>query len=107
MIAREWRCLCPAVHRDGFLEHLDATGVREASALPGYLGHQIMERQSEAGVEITLVTYWESLERITAFAGEDIGVARLYPDDEAFGIVPERTVRHYEVLSRAFAFPDK
>ncbi len=99
MIAREWRCLCPAEHHDGFLAHLDATGVRETSSLPGYRGHQILERYVEGGVEITLVTYWDSLESITAFAGEDIGRARLYPGDEAFGITPDQDVRHYRVLS--------
>jgi heme-degrading monooxygenase HmoA len=101
VIAREWRCLCPIVHRDAFLLHLDATGVRETSSLPGYRGHQILEHDMEGGVEITLVTYWDRLESITAFAGEDIGRARLYPGDEPFCITPDKDVRHYRVLSAA------
>jgi len=99
MIAREWRCLCPERHRDRFLIHLDMTGVRETSSLPGYLGHQILERQLDGQMEITLVTYWTSTEAIAAFAGKDIGVARLYPGDEQYGITPENIVRHYEVLA--------
>lgn len=101
MIAREWRCTCPAEHREGFLVHLDETGVRETSALPGFLGHQILERRLDGGVEITLITYWESLESIEAFAGADIGRARLYPGDEVFAIVPDEHVRHYRVLASA------
>ena len=99
MIAREWKCLCPPRHRDGFLKHLYATGVAETSALPGYVGHQILARDADGMVEFTLVTYWESLACVTAFAGRDIGVAVLYPGDEAYQIVPETVVRHYAVLA--------
>ncbi|MBA4357672.1 MAG: antibiotic biosynthesis monooxygenase, partial [Desulfovibrio sp.] len=27
MIAREWKCLCPRRHREGYLKHLELTGV--------------------------------------------------------------------------------
>ena len=98
MIAREWKCRCPLRHRDGFLRHLQATGVAETSTLPGFAGYQILERECTDGVEVTLVTYWASLQAITAFAGEEIGRAVLYPGDEAFEIVSETEVRHFRVL---------
>ena len=100
MIAREWRCRCPSRHKEGFLEHLDATGVRECQALSGFWGYQILERTLGPEVEITLVTYWRAAADITAFAGEDISKAKLYPDDEAYEIVPDREVRHYVVLDQ-------
>lgn len=100
MIAREWRCLCPSRHRDDFLEHLDATGVRECQSTPGFQGFQILERTLGPRVEITLVTYWRAAADIVAFAGEDISKARLYPDDEAYEIVPDHEVRHYAVLAQ-------
>lgn len=101
MIARTWRCLCPPVHRGGFLRHLDLTGVQECAALPGYLGHQVLERIREDMVEITLVTYWCTMDDITAFAGENPSLARLYPGDEVYGIIPEPQVRHDVVLEQA------
>jgi heme-degrading monooxygenase HmoA len=100
MIAREWRCRCPIPHRDGFLVHLDATGVRECQALLGFRGYQILERDMGLEVEITLVTYWRSAEDIAAFAGQDITRAKLYPDDATFEITPDREVRHYLVLAQ-------
>jgi len=103
MIAREWKCLCPPRRREGFLKHLHATGVAETAALPGYAGYQILTRDVDGMVEFTLVTYWESLACVTAFAGEDIGVAVLYPGDEAYEIVSETVVRHYAVLACAIA----
>lgn len=100
MIAREWKCLCPSRHRDGFLKHLYATGVAETAVLPGFCGYQILERELDGDVEVTLVTYWTSLEDIQAFAGEDIGRAVLYRGDDVYEIVPETVVRHYAVVDR-------
>ncbi|UJX43253.1 antibiotic biosynthesis monooxygenase [Desulfovibrio sp. JY] len=99
MVAREWKCLCPPVHRDGFLAHLAATGVAETSVTPGYRGHQILTRKVDGLVEVTFVSYWESLAAIEAFAGADIGRAVLYPGDDAYEIVPETVVRHFEVVA--------
>ncbi len=108
MIAREWKCLCPRRFREGFLEHLARTGIREAQATPGYLGHQVLERLAEscptarsASVEIGIVTYWETWEAVHVFAGNDPERAVLYPGDERFEIIPDKHVRHYEVLETA------
>ena len=105
MIAREWKCLCPRLNREGFLEHLERTGVREAQVTPGYLGHQVLERLGEccstarsSTLEIGLLTYWEDWEAVRAFAGDNPERAVLYPGDERFDIVPDKHVRHYEVL---------
>lgn len=105
MIAREWKCLCPRRHREGFLLHLDLTGVREARLTPGFLGHQVQERMGEtcptarsATVEIGLITYWETWEAVHTFAGANPERAVLYSGDERFEIVPDKHVRHYEVL---------
>ncbi|WP_243439310.1 antibiotic biosynthesis monooxygenase family protein [Fundidesulfovibrio soli] len=104
MIARTWRCRCPLEHRDGFLRHLEATGVRESAALAGYLGHQVLTRDLDGRVEITLVTYWRSMEDVAAFAGADPSRARLWPEDEAYGIESDLDVRHDVVLSSTLPF---
>jgi heme-degrading monooxygenase HmoA len=105
MIAREWKCLCPRRHREGFLMHLALTGVREAKAKPGFLGHKTLERLCEtcptgisSSVEIALVTYWESWQAVQGFAGPDPERAVLFPGDDRYEIIPDKHVRHYEVL---------
>jgi len=107
MIAREWKCLCPRLHREGFLKHLERTGVREAKATPGYKGHQVLERLCDAcpagkssSIELALVTYWESWQAVQAFAGDDPERAVLYPGDERYEIIADKHVRHYEVLDQ-------
>ena len=45
-----------------------------------------------------MITYWDSLESIKAFSGDDISKAKLYPEDDKFELDPDTFVSHYEVL---------
>ncbi|QTN41451.1 antibiotic biosynthesis monooxygenase family protein [Marinobacter salsuginis] len=98
MIAREWKCQVPEVHSEGFTGYLHETGIKDSTATPGFLGAQIFRRSLECKVELTLITYWDNLASIKAFAGDDISKARLYPEDEVYELEPELTVQHYEVI---------
>ncbi|WP_282137020.1 MULTISPECIES: antibiotic biosynthesis monooxygenase [Vibrio] len=85
-----------------FLVHLvsDCTHLTQCPKLLGrisFLGAQILNRDLGDIAEITLLTYWEGLECIKAFSGEDISVAKLYPEDEEYKWNPDRHVSHYEV----------
>ncbi len=102
MIAREWKCRVPLVHSEGFTAYLYETGIKDSSATPGYIGAQIFRRALHDRIELTLITYWNDLESIKAFAGEDIEQARLYPEDAVFELEPELTVQHYEVIDHQF-----
>ena len=42
--------------------------------------------------------YWETLECIKAFAGEEIGIAKLYPEDKKYELEPDHHVNHYKVV---------
>src|SRR5690554_7448427 len=72
MIAREWKCRVPEARSEGFTGYLYETGIKDSSATPGFLGAQIFRRSLAAKIELTLITYWDSLESIKAFAGNDI-----------------------------------
>jgi heme-degrading monooxygenase HmoA len=45
-----------------------------------------------------LVSLWDSLESVRAFAGPDVERARYYPEDRAYLLELEPAVTHYEVL---------
>jgi len=100
MIARRWKCICPPRQRDGFLAHLNETGMKDISTTPGFLGGQILERPLGDALEITLISYWDSAEAIRKFAGDNIEVARLYPDDERYDIVADQHVTHYTIINQ-------
>ncbi len=101
MIARAWKCICPFHQREGFLAYLNETGVKDVSAIPGFLGAQILERTLDDAVEMTLISYWESEDAIRKFAGEEIDVARLYPDDARYEIVADQHVTHYKIVEQS------
>lgn len=97
MIAREWRCTCPADRLDDFIPYLHMTGVRDAEKTPGFAGAEILYRDEGDPVEVVLITFWDSIESIRGFAGVNIEEAVLYPEDYKYGIVSDTVVRHYTV----------
>jgi heme-degrading monooxygenase HmoA len=98
MFAREWIARCPRHQKEMFIEYLYQTGVKDTSATSGFRGTQIFTRDLNNKSEIKLITYWDSLDSIKAFAGDDITVARLYPEDCQYELEPDDFVTHYEVV---------
>jgi len=98
MYCREWKTRCPKNKEAGFIEYLYQTGVKDTSETPGFKGVQIFSRDLGDKIEVTLNSYWESLESIKAFAGDDIRFARLYPEDQKYELEPDNHVNHYRVL---------
>ncbi|PFG54545.1 hypothetical protein ATG98_3808 [Marinobacter sp. LV10R520-4] len=103
MIAREWKCRVPECHSAGFTAYLYETGIKDSSSTPGFLGAQIFRHTLAHKVELTLITYWEKLESIKTFSGNDISRARLYPKDEIYELEPDLSVKHYEVIEHQFS----
>ena len=92
----------PEAQSEGFTSYLYETGIKDSSATPGFLGAQIFRRFLTGKVELTLITYWDKLASIKAFAGDDISQARLYPEDEVYELEPDLSVQHYEVIEHQF-----
>ncbi|TDP01911.1 antibiotic biosynthesis monooxygenase [Marinomonas balearica] len=103
MIAREWKARVPNKHKDGFIAYLHETGVKDTAATKGFNGAQIFCRQfDDRNAEITLITYWPDRESVMEFAGQDIDVAKLYPEDDVYELDPDTFVHHYDVLEHQF-----
>jgi len=98
MYCREWKARCPKRFEKAFIEYLYETGVKDTSETLGFKGAQIFSKEIGDRMEITLNTYWEKLECIKAFAGEDITIAKLYPEDRRFELEPDHHVNHYKVV---------
>jgi hypothetical protein len=47
------------------------------------------------------MTFWENMEVIKGFAGEEVEVAKYYPEDKEFLLEFEPTVVHYEVVGQS------
>ena len=97
MIARIWRGATAADRAEKYLEYLKQTGVADYIATPGNHGVQILLRTHDDRTDFTIISYWESLDAIKTFAGDQPEVSRYYPEDDDYLIERHHTVEHHEV----------
>jgi heme-degrading monooxygenase HmoA len=97
MIARIWRGTTAADRADEYLEYLKETGLADYRSTPGNHGVQVLLRTSDGRTLFTLISYWESMDAIKAFAGDEPEVAVFYPADDDFLLDRELEVEHHDV----------
>ena len=104
MICRMWHGVTPRSKADvyaGFLEH---RAIPDYRSVPGNLSVAILRRDEADVSHFMTVTYWESEASIRAFAGDDLLVAKYYPEDRDFLLGFEPQVQHFTVT--AIEMPD-
>jgi heme-degrading monooxygenase HmoA len=97
MIARLWHGRVPSARADEYEIYLNRTGLPDYRGTPGNRGAWILRRTEGDVTHFLLITHWESLGAIEAFAGLPIDRARYYPEDDEFLLEKEEQVVHYEV----------
>lgn len=101
MIMREWRGRVRPADTERYQQFLNGQPVQDYRRTPGHRGTWIFFERRDTHTEFVVLTLWESPDAVRAFAGEDIGRARYYPEDPDFLLeMPER-VHHYEVAQQA------
>jgi heme-degrading monooxygenase HmoA len=103
MIARTWHGRVPAAQGDAYYEYLQRTGLADYAATAGNLGILVLRRTEGDVMHFTLTTFWDSMEAIRRFAGDDLERARYYPEDDEFLLEREPFVVHHEVLQARLA----
>jgi heme-degrading monooxygenase HmoA len=99
MIERVWS---GRTTRDGavtYAQHFRHHVVPQLSAIAGYRGARLLEREQDGGIEIVVVTRWQSLDAIRAFAGEELDRAVVHEDAAALFSDYDRKVRHFGVVA--------
>lgn len=99
MIARVWRGQTRAEDADRYLDYLRRTGLADARATPGNRGVQIQRRIVDGRAEFVFVSFWDSMDDIRAFAGENVHVARYYPEDEQMLLTMPPYIDHFDVVA--------
>lgn len=105
MIVRSWHGIVPVENAEGFREYILITGVAEAKATLGNLGAFIYNKTQGKFEHFFMVSYWESIESIKAFAGEEPHIAVTYPDDDKYGLISDPIVLHHEIQEVPLGFP--
>ena len=99
MIARRWRGWAggPA-NADAYVEHFERAVRPRLEASDGFVDATVERVEQDGGrTEIVVVTRWESLDAIRAFAGDDVEVAVVEPEALAVLADFDDRVRHIEL----------
>jgi heme-degrading monooxygenase HmoA len=105
MIARMWHGRVPRSKATAYEAYLYETGLPDYHATPGNLGVYLLRRDEGDVTHFTTLTFWESIDAIKAFAGDDYERARYYPEDDDFLLEREPTVVHHQVVDVAAEKP--
>ncbi|MBS0571140.1 MAG: hypothetical protein JSS28_11060 [Proteobacteria bacterium] len=103
MIARIWRGITPRDKADEYLAYLQETGLKDYATTPGNRGVTVLRREQGEHCEIMLVSLWDSMDAVRAFAGENPEKSVYYPEDERYLLDMEPLVRHYAVAEQIVA----
>ena len=98
MIARYWSARTTADHVQRYAEHLENVVFPGLRKLVGFKDATLLRRDVAGGVEVVVITHWESLAAIRTFAGNDIETAVVTDEAAAMFTDFDRRVRHYEVV---------
>ena len=99
MIARTWRGSVRRSDADDYAAYMRTTGLADYVATPGNRGAWMLRRDLGDRTEFVMLTLWETVEALKAFAGEEYEQAVFYPEDDRFLIERDPHAVHYEVES--------
>jgi heme-degrading monooxygenase HmoA len=98
VIIREWRGRAAKSNPEGYPKHFHTNVAPELRKVPGFVGAHLSRRNYKGKIEFLVLTKWQSMEAIRAFAGDDVGKAVVEPGAVAALIDYDERVEHYEVI---------
>jgi heme-degrading monooxygenase HmoA len=101
MIVRMWHGQVPTSKAKAYRDFLNERAIPDYRSVAGNISVHILERQQGDITHFITLTFWENLDVIKNFAGDDIEVAKYYPEDQDYLLEFEPHVVHYEVVSSA------
>jgi heme-degrading monooxygenase HmoA len=101
MIARLWHGRVPSSKAEAYRAFLNARAIPDYRSIPGNISVHVLERCEGDVTHFITLTFWEGLDAIRAFAGEDLERAKYYPEDAGFLLEFEPGVVHYDVAGNS------
>jgi len=98
MVIREWRGRASPSGAEAYPTHFREKVLPELRSLPGFVGAHLGQRQFGDKLEFLVLTRWQSMDAVRAFAGADVENAVVEPGAVAALIEYDTSVRHYEVI---------
>jgi heme-degrading monooxygenase HmoA len=105
VIARIWRARATRLGAAEYTRHFRSVVAPELQAIDGCKGSMLLQRGDADAIEVTVISWWASLDVLRSFAGEPVDSAVVHPDAARVLLDFDRTVSHHDVM--AFGFPEK
>jgi len=99
MIARIWHGKTSAANFDAYTEFLKHVAIPDYQKTTGFKALSFLRHINDSEGHFNLITYWEDLDVIKNFAGQDFEKAKYYPEDDNFLLEFEEKVQHFEVFA--------
>ncbi len=99
MIARVWKGRTKVEDAEKYTEFMKSRAVPDYKSTEGFIKLTFLKRVDSQYAYFDLITFWESMEVIKNFAGDDIEKAKYYPEDNEFLIDFPEKVTHFEVFA--------
>lgn len=103
MVARTWYARVTPQNVDAYRTHYVEKNLPKLRAVKGFIGAQLSTRAADGSVEILVITFWQSLAAIDAFASPDREAAVVPPDMAPLLVSYDNKVRHFEIVVDTFA----
>ncbi|MEV0173196.1 antibiotic biosynthesis monooxygenase [Streptomyces sp. NPDC050803] len=102
MICRLWRGWTTAENADAYERIVRGQVIPgiEARRIPGFLSIDLVRRERENDVEFMTLMWFDALDSVRAFMGEDYETAHVPPAAQAVLSDFDKQSVHYEVLDR-------
>ena len=97
MIARIWHGAVPVAKSDEYLERMRTVALPDYKSTVGNRGAFCLHRVQGNVAHFNMLTFWEDIDAIKRFAGNDFESARYYDFDRSFLIELEPNVQHYTI----------
>jgi len=101
MIARIWHGRVPTSKAREYRLFLNERAIPDYRSVEGNISVYVLERDEGEATHFVTLTFWESMDAIRRFAGDDAELAKYYPEDKDFLLEFEPRVVHYEVVGRS------
>lgn len=99
MIARIWHGRTKVEDYEKYTQFLIERAIPDYKGTEGFIKLAFLRNIQEDAAHFTLITFWENLEIIKQFAGDEVDKAKYYPEDKDFLLEFEEKVSHWEVFA--------
>ncbi len=97
MIARSWTAEATPSRAEEYILHFRRKVLPVIASIEGHRGAYVLKRSLGEGVEVVIITLWESMDAVRKFTGEDPDVAVVTGEARAILSRFDQHVAHYEV----------